>query len=81
MKPRTLMTVIVAAAMIALLAFPLVLGGCASAPPPAEAKVEGGTAKIEQRSEDRGPTERRERRVRLVIKNIPAGSVNVQPAP
>lgn len=55
----------------------LLLAGCASAPPVAEAKVEGGSAKVQSESVNVKPSERREREVRIVIKGLPQGSVVV----
>lgn len=51
--------------------------GCAQNPQPAEAKIEGGTASVSQSREDIRPSETRERKVRIVITGLPAGSVVV----
>ena len=42
---------------------------------PAEAKVEGGTAKVEQSSVSVKPSEERQNTLRVVIKGIPPGRV------
>lgn len=50
------------------------LAGCQSVPAPAEAKVEGGTAKVEQSSVSVKPSEERQNTLRVVIKGIPPGT-------